>query len=81
MKQVTETFFFFEKGDRVLTPEGSGVISKDEKIDGNFIRLGVRTVFVTIDEGAGQLGGETIEIDGWLPLSLVEDDDYKVVSR
>lgn len=67
MRQAIVIFNIFEKGDRVCTPFGNGVILKDEVLSKTFANYGSRTVFVTLDDPDFDDDDGVEEMDGWLP--------------
>jgi hypothetical protein len=71
MKKVKVELEIFEKGDRVLTPEGEGTIMKDEELDRT--NLYNRTVDIKLDEPTSHnTNGVLKEYDAWMCLIINE---------
>jgi len=74
MKYVKVTITLWEKGDRVLTPEGIGTVTEDEAIPKLPSSVYGRTIKVKLDEGTSSHPNGELEI--WDPEMVLHEGPY-----
>ena len=73
MKTYSFDIQLFEKGDRVITPNGEGTVTVSEEYsdDSGFV-LRFRDVLVQLDEGyCNNTINEVEEHDGWMIIPII----------